>query len=887
MTRLRDSQNLLIIVSLILIFGCSATPKSSVEAQFPSVSSLPTIQTISPKGFGILGSFILNINQEKMSAELTPMRRSGIADTLESVDITGYLETQPCIDCVKISQIGLDFNGKIILTIGIKHPMPAGDPLKPITGINRADLHLFNVEGTIVSNGINPVQFPKLARKFPGQFLLNASGYSSYLDASIDEIYPTDADMHPYILHFADYSVGNFGASNPMGFQSVTTPPPSGNLVMPMGSDFDYKNYILDLPDGEMSFLYVVGCSYGLSCTSLKQRFNPEYRVPQYLKKAASEIHVEPITEKLQQLNPAVTATVKVDVVDPSNGIAVGVALDKMAYDSSVKTLEIEVPGVLNDVMSQTGADAISGTGHSPSDPLVYQFLLSNELSAVVGVYPGIVKVTDNYPPGMNQSPALLGSDGLKRISPSQKPLDGLFQIPEFATYAAFEIEVELGTTPVQHIYDVGPGYPYVDPSAVPWESLEPNSLVRIHYRPQPYADKWVIARTGLPGQPIIVQGIPEGNNLPVITGDNAKTRLELDYWNEKRSVIKVGGASFPNEFPKYIQIENLDIRSAHPNYSFTDDSGSTDNYGDNAASVHIEEAQYVTIRNCILHDSGNGLFVTNLSSDVLIDGNYIYDNGNTGSAYEHNSYTESKGIIFQYNHYGMLKDGSLGNNLKDRSAGTIIRYNWIETGSRMCDLVDSGEPTFISDPTYRNTYVYGNIFIKTQLEGNGGVLHYGGDSANTDNYRKGTLWLYNNTLVSYRESRTTLLQVSTNDENVECFNNVLYDDSGGNQLYVMDVNGVVNLYNNWLSTGWHQVNGTLQGTINVHDNIDGVAPGFADFASQDFHLQSTSPCHNVALALPPALLPDNDLLYQYVKHQGHENRPNDGALDIGAFEVQ
>jgi hypothetical protein len=102
-----------------------------------------------------------------------------------------------------------------------------------------------------------------------------------------------------------------------------------------------------------------------------------------------------------------------------------------------------------------------------------------------------------------------------------------------------------------------------------------------------------------------------------------------------------------------------------------------------------------------------------------------------------------------------------------------------------------------------------------------------------------------------------------------------------------MDSAGVVNLYNNWISSGWHEVNGVPTGTINVWDNIEGIEPGFADFPSQDFHLLSTSPCCNAALAIPSAILPDNALLYQYVKHLGQEDRPDDGSLDIGAFEFE
>ena len=41
---------------------------------------------------------------------------------------------------------------------------------------------------------------------------------------------------------------------------------------------------------------------------------------------------------------------------------------------------------------------------------------------------------------------------------------------------------------------------------------------------------------------------MPDGNALPVITGQNATTKTDLSYWNENRSVIKVGGSNLPTD---------------------------------------------------------------------------------------------------------------------------------------------------------------------------------------------------------------------------------------------------------------------------------------------------------------------------------------------------
>lgn len=62
---------------------------------------------------------------------------------------------------------------------------------------------------------------------------------------------------------------------------------------------------------------------------------------------------------------------------------------------------------------------------------------------------------------------------------------------------------------------------------------------------------------------------------------------------------------------------------------------------------------------------------------------------------------------------------GCLGNNLKDRSAGTVIRYNYIENANRQIDLVESSYVSIISDPSYRTTLVYGNVLAEYIADGN------------------------------------------------------------------------------------------------------------------------------------------------------------------------
>jgi PKD repeat protein len=453
------------------------------------------------------------------------------------------------------------------------------------------------------------------------------------------------------------------------------------------------------------------------------------------------------------------------------------------------------------------------------------------------------------------------------------------FSIPGIASAAA--------------IYNVGAGQAYASIGAVPLSTLQPGDTVRIHYRSMPYKEKWVIGRQGTAAAPITFTGVPGPNGeLPVIEGIGAVTAPGLNFWSEGRGIVKIGGSNTPADtMPRYIIIENLEIRGARSTYTFTDDSGSTVAYSANASTIYIEKCEHCVIRNNVLHDAGNGFFVASAdgapSRDIVVEGNYIYDGGNVGSIYEHNIYTAAIGIRFERNFLGRLRPGAGGNNLKDRSAGTVIRYNMIEGGNRQLDLVDGEDAAEIrNDPAYRYTHVYGNILIEHANDGNRQMAHYGGDSGNTSSYRKGTMFFYNNTLVSNRTDRTTLFRGSTNEETIDARNNIFYSTAAGSTVSLADEFGVFNLSHNWIKPGWVNSFGTFTGTVNNDGTmVTGSALGFVDEALQDYHLTSTAQAVNAGGNLNPFVLPTHGVTLQYVKHFATEARPSDGVFDIGAYE--
>ena len=124
--------------------------------------------------------------------------------------------------------------------------------------------------------------------------------------------------------------------------------------------------------------------------------------------------------------------------------------------------------------------------------------------------------------------------------------------------------------------YTVGPNRQYKELDEVPWQSLLPGDTVAIYWRAAPYKGKFVLCRVGTRTMPIVVRGIPNpSGDLPVIDGDDATTSTALNFWNEARGIIKIGGANQPPDTtPEYIRIEDLEIRSGRPGYFFTGRDG-------------------------------------------------------------------------------------------------------------------------------------------------------------------------------------------------------------------------------------------------------------------------------------------------------------------------
>lgn len=471
-------------------------------------------------------------------------------------------------------------------------------------------------------------------------------------------------------------------------------------------------------------------------------------------------------------------------------------------------------------------------------------------------------------------------------------------------------------------LYDVGPGLAYTSIGAVPWNQLQAGDTVAIHGRDTPYHELILISGEGTADAPIRIMGVPGPNGQkPIIDGQDAVLGPNLDYVysaTATRGLVTISPTSQYTwgDKPAYIEISGLEIRNGHMGNSFTRPNGTTSAFLQNVAGIFVERGENITIRDCEIDNNSNGLFVASgdseevTSRNILVQGNYIHDNGNVGIDRQHNVYTEAVGITFEDNHFGPLMPGAGGSNLKDRSAGLVVRNNWFEGGAHLLDLVDAEDcPLAAEDPSYKQTFVYGNVLVDTAGPGNSSSLvHYGGDSGVPEGYRQGTLYFYQNTVMiqgtrSGDDARwfTDVFRFDTNDQIADIRNNIFYcglppDAAPGTEVTGLGLfdnqAGTASFGVNWISPDWHTwrnddppAGSQITGTSNFITNPEND-PGFADLGAFDFHLRSTSDSVDQSGVLSAAVIGKQEPVAQYVVHQGHEARTVIGsAFDLGAFE--
>lgn len=459
--------------------------------------------------------------------------------------------------------------------------------------------------------------------------------------------------------------------------------------------------------------------------------------------------------------------------------------------------------------------------------------------------------------------------------------------------------------------YNIGPNQALNELSEVPWLTLGAGDEVNIHWRSTPYRTKVGIQTRGTAAAPIVIRGVANASGQkPVWSAENATTPASLngffsERWDEGLGaiLIKRGPDQDYGVKPGHILIENIKFVGARNPNTYTNQVGAQATYNHAAAAVWAVLVENLTVRDCEISDNGNGLFVLSkndealVSRNILIEDNRIFGNGYIGRFFEHNIYTQAAGMVLQRNFIGRLTDGALGSSIKDRSSGTVVRYNWIESSARSIDLVDPEDSydILVFEPNFHDTYVYGNVIENDSNLGQpyaANMIHYGGDTGVHRIYRKGTLHFYNNTVVTRANQAQlwfySLFDLETNEETVEMRNNVIVTE-GSSQFTLMRAKGTAKVLDGNAMTGnWQQSRSGFVGQVQVTgDVLSADSAQFRGFAQRDYRPAASSLLVDASEALPSSLGVHNNVNTQAVDQRTFIARGiSGGDLDIGALEL-
>ena len=464
--------------------------------------------------------------------------------------------------------------------------------------------------------------------------------------------------------------------------------------------------------------------------------------------------------------------------------------------------------------------------------------------------------------------------------------------------------------------YHIGNGQHYPTIGAFPWTTLVAGDIVYIHpgiYHEFIYVSS---ALKGTQSKPIRIVGITDGEgNKPILDASNATISSNFDaygapVYHELLGIVTFGtratGYVYPGDAPQWVSVENIKIQN-YKDVTVTDHT-STVHTNRSGECVYIQAAQNVTLDNVTVTGCDDGIFGKDNGppvQNITVKNSYIYNNGVVGNYLNHNVYTEVDGITFEGNHFGPLISGSPGNNVKDRSAGFIFRYNYLEGGAHLLDLVECQDncTNHTTKETWNDSFVYGNAFYSGPNDASQ-LFHLGtGDGgASTTTWRK-NLYFYNNTVLVKKDQADSyyvnIFQLFSSGQSVYVDNNIFYfipnaTSTVPNILLQYDssdhpsADGNMYFGKNWINSGWYvtrpdtKPSGTISGTSNL------FSTGNPNLSSNtDFHLLPGSAAINASSTLPNIILSGNAFgisLVPYYQYESQKTTPRLNISDIGAY---
>ena len=450
-------------------------------------------------------------------------------------------------------------------------------------------------------------------------------------------------------------------------------------------------------------------------------------------------------------------------------------------------------------------------------------------------------------------------------------------------------------------IYEVGPGKTYTRPRDVPWLKLMPCDQVLFYYSATPYTDIVFIGSRGEKNKWITLAGVPGSNGeLPIFDGNNAimPTNTGANQWSDSSGMIEVvvpsGVVDKSSSYkPGYIHISGLKFQNVRPPAKVTNLSGSTVAWNEFSSGVYIAGAEHVVVDYCEFADNGLGIFANSGGGEyqqtrwLTISHNYFHGNGIAGKASEHNAYTEGIGTVYEYNYFAAPITGTGGDNIKERSAGVIFRYNYIEDGSNLISLRDPESNADFEalavdvqgQPLVSKAFIYSNIFVARNATVYGEaptiISHGDGVMGTGKQVRYGQLFFYGNRVIStldytaYHVTATPLFDLvnSRLPTTVVARNNLFYASASSGTtapfaLYYWQ--GLADWNSNWINKFQNVYASAADGGLAAGTKFDGSGlgglatqsgdPGFVSFSTGNFLTTSSSPFAALNGSLPTAV---------------------------------
>lgn len=451
-----------------------------------------------------------------------------------------------------------------------------------------------------------------------------------------------------------------------------------------------------------------------------------------------------------------------------------------------------------------------------------------------------------------------------------------------------------LENDPLPAEFHVGAGQQYATLAAVPWHLAGAGSTVYLHAQPTPFFGKILLPNRGTSTQPIRVVGVkgPNGER-PILDGQNAAPPpLSTTYDGETSGasedsgliVIERSQGMASSAKPGYLEIVSLELRNAHPDYSYTRQTGGqSDAWSSAGAAIFLRGAEHVLIKDCVIHHCANGIVTNpggseerNLVRDLTISHCWFHSNGKAGNYYGRNLQTQAVGVTLQFSRLDPPLAGANVENVQDLGAGFVGRCNYVTGGGAQFDFSEPfGSVGLISgDPSFGVTHLWGNV-LRNFGGGSGNVVHFGGSQIAGPR----VLHFHHNTVHCVSDYSRNVLDIRAPDETAYASNN-LVRSSGITEFRLNAGSGSVVFGRTFATPGY-----LVQSGASGQGNITGSANlGFVDEAAGDYHLAAGSPALNAASALPAGAAPP---FAQYVEVALGVLRHRTGAADdVGAFEL-